>query len=108
MAGFASLMVLAASVLPSAPPPPIATIQMPSANPVGARGLLAWTPGEIRCEGGVVPSARKLERPLAILAYMSRPQSNPVTVRFAIDAEGRTHSIARDAQADRYRAPDVA
>lgn len=108
MAGFASLMMMAAGALPPAPPPPITTIQVPAASPVGARGLLTWTPGDVRCEGGSAPSARRLEKPLAILTYLPRPQLAPIIVSFAIDAEGRTHSIKRGEQADPFRSADVA
>ncbi|TPG09654.1 energy transducer TonB [Sphingomonas oligophenolica] len=58
--------------------------------------LLAWIPGEIRCDGHVV-TATPTRRPWTTLTWPTQTTLNPVTYSFDIDAAGRTTDIKRNA-----------
>lgn len=87
--GFSTVLALAAQSAASPigktdyAPPVIMTAPI-------ATGLLTWTPGKLECGAAVTPV--RLLRPYNSLAPIGREQS-PVTLRFAIDADGRTLSI---------------
>ena len=70
------------------PPPPVLA---PHAAPP-ERAMLAWIPGEVRCDGEVV-SAAMMRRPLVTLAWPYQNQPTSVGYRFRIDETGRPLSI---------------
>ncbi len=81
-------------VLPvlTVPPPPVVSIagdQRPS-----SRQMLAWNPGEVRCDGVAIDGAAL--RPAVEIAFFDPQRVRAVSYHFTIDAAGRTHSIARD------------
>lgn len=75
--------------LPAAAPAPPAT-----GSSVYSQQLLAWNPGEIRCDDAAV--AGTALRPAVDVATMDPQRIKPISYRFAIDGAGRTHSIVRD------------
>lgn len=89
ISGFSALLLSAAASAAWVPPPVAAG---------GAQSvqLLSWSPGEVRCDGVAVPGGA-LQRPAVELATMDPQRLKATTYRFAIDATGRTRSIARDA-----------
>jgi TonB family protein len=91
--------VVAALLLPFATvsaTPPVIAVNTP--QPVSERSLIAWDPGEIRCEGAIVTPAF-LERPMASLSWVGPAQAAALTYAFDIDPSGRTMNI-RKAAAD--------
>ena len=73
-----------------APPPPVrAGFEVPAVR------MLTWNPGEVSCDGGVVDGAA-MQRPLGEMAAFDPQRGGTVRYRFAIDAGGRPHSIARE------------
>ncbi|PNU06511.1 TonB family protein [Novosphingobium guangzhouense] len=83
---------LAFLVLAAAPPiPPV-----PVAAGGAERALAAWTPGEVRCDGGVVIADAQVRRPLGTLAWRAPNARQEITLRFEIDASGRPISITRE------------
>lgn len=67
-----------------------------------------WTPGEVRCEGSTIAPVQTLRRPYNGLVYPRAMPSEPVMLRFAIDATGRVYSIARESQGGSYQSDDIA
>ena len=85
------------ALVPPPVPPPI--IELPGVVPgTAASGpsLRTWIAGEVRC-GGAVVAPVAMQRPDGELAWPYGGAPKPVTFRFAIDADGRPLSIARDA-----------
>ena len=75
------------------PPPPVGAIfgdQRPS-----QRQILSWNPGEVRCDGVAVGGTAL--RPAVEIAMFDQQRIRSMSYRFAIDADGRTRSIERDA-----------
>lgn len=68
-----------------------------------ATGLLTWTPGTPECGAAVTPV--RLLRPYNSLAPIGGEQS-PVTLRFAIDDDGRTMSISGEGSGARSNGRD--
>ena len=71
--------------LPAAAPAPPVT-----GNSAYSQQLLAWNPGEIRCDGAAVPGTAL--RPGVDVATMDPQRIKPISYRFAIEGAGRTHS----------------
>ena len=90
MYGFSALV--AASTLAMAPPPfPIATTAVRM-----ERGLMTWTAGTVRCEGGAVSPLGAMVRPMNALAWSGNGSGGgggPARIDFEIDASGRPVSI---------------
>jgi len=84
-------------------PPPVIGVQ-PARSP---QLLLAWMPGEVRCDGTAVAAAI-MRRPLTTLMWQVPEGSRTVTYRFRIDATGRPLSIARDGGGYAAQAEDIA
>ena len=73
----------------------LASVPAPVVNvPALSQQLLAWQPGEIRCDGQVVADAQ-MPRPDIAVAVTDPQRVRSVAYRFAIDEAGRPHSIAR-------------
>lgn len=90
-AALAILMAVAAPPAPpSVPPPAVAPTQ------ANERGLAVWTPGEVRCEGGVAVAGEPIRRPWSSIGWTGATNRQPVTLGFDIDATGRPVSIHRD------------
>lgn len=85
------LTALLATVTTLSPTLPV-TASVPA--PPGGRWLIGWTPGEVRCEGAVV-TAQTIRRPWNSLGWGPASAQSPITLRFAIDADGRPISITR-------------
>jgi TonB family protein len=79
--------------LPSAPPPPVVSIFGDQRE--SSQQILSWVPGEVRCDGVAVNGAPL--RPAVEIAILNPQRGKAVSYRFAIDADGRTRSIERDA-----------
>ncbi|WP_343525822.1 TonB family protein [Sphingomonas sp.] len=62
--------------------------------PPGGRWLVGWTPDEVRCDGAMV-TAQSIRRPWNALAWGETGAQHAITLRFAIDADGRPISITR-------------
>lgn len=79
-------VLLAAALLQNIPSHhlPVATTQ----------SLISWTAGPVRCANGEA-IATPPRRPWGQLMW-GMPPLRPVTIRFAIDVSGRTHSVRRD------------
>ena len=77
-------------VLTVPPPPPIFDDQRPS-----RRQILSWNPREVRCDGVAVGGTAL--RPAVEIAFLDPQRVRAVSYRFAIDTNGRTHSIDRGA-----------
>lgn len=100
-------MLLLASI--AAPFSAVASQSSPTAPsaPV-ARTLIAWMPGEVRCDGGAV-SATALRRPWTTLGWGASPApSTELRYRFRIDAAGRPLSIRRDGDTAAWGSEDIA
>lgn len=72
---------------PPMPPAPIVTVPL-------EQRLVAWVPGEVRCDGMLIDGAG-VRRPSPDLRALPSGSQLAATFTFAIDADGRTHSIAR-------------
>jgi TonB family protein len=105
---------LATAQRPAMPPPAPHAGSVPPVAPVAgvqpARSpqmLLAWLPGEVRCDGiAVAPAA--MRRPLTTLAWQEPGGARTVTYRFRIDPAGRPLSIARDGGGYAMQTEDIA
>ncbi|MET4897501.1 TonB family protein [Sphingomonadaceae bacterium jetA1] len=84
-------IALLATLTPLSPTPPVAATVPP---PPGGRWLIGWTPGEVRCEGAAV-TAQAIRRPWNYLGWGPTNTRSGLTLRFAIDSEGRAISITR-------------
>lgn len=84
------------SVLPvlTVPPPPSPAASIFDDQRTSSRQMLAWNPGEVRCDGEALGETAL--RPAVDIAFMDPQWVRAVSYRFAIDAAGRTHSIARE------------
>lgn len=78
--------------LPPPPPPPIDSIF--GGQRAAPRQMLSWNPGEVRCDGMAIGGAAL--RPGVEIAFLDPQRVRSISYHFAIDAAGRTHSIARD------------
>lgn len=90
MYGF-SAMVAASTLAMAAPPYPAATTTVRM-----ERGLMTWTAGAVRCEGGMVSPLGAMVRPLNTLAWIGNGgggDGGPTRIDFEIDASGRPISI---------------
>lgn len=85
--------VLPIMTVPPAPPAPIFSDHRMSPRQM-TRQILSWNPGEIRCDGVAVGGTAL--RPAVEIAMLDPQRIRAASYRFAIDAAGRTHSIARD------------
>ena len=92
-----ALLSAALAAVPFPAPAALATAAVVSVQPMERpQLLLAWMPGEVRCDGTAVAAAM-MRRPLTTLVWQA-PEGMPVvTYRFRIDAAGRPLSITRDA-----------
>jgi TonB family protein len=92
-----ALLSAALAAVPFPAPAALATAAVVSIQPTERpQLLLAWMPGEVRCDGTAVAAAM-MRRPLTTLVWQA-PEGMPVvTYRFRIDAAGRPLSITRDA-----------
>jgi TonB family protein len=90
-------------------PPPIRVDHAPEfpSAATGNRGLLMWMPGDVRCDGGAKPEVETLRRPYNSLLHSNITAPKPVTLRFAIDETGRTHSIAQVSAPAAYQSDDL-
>lgn len=94
-----TLVILFAGIVPMSglsaelPAPPVVMTPQQPVPP----SMLAWIPGEVRCDGQPV-IASDMRRPYLRLAYGSaqQPMLKPLTYRFRIDAKGRPLSITQD------------
>lgn len=85
---------------------------IPPPAPTAQRSLVSWTPGDVRCDQGVV-TGQALRRPLAHMYWgpppspssAPGPELHPGVLRFDIDDTGRPLSIRRDGVS---YAPDLA
>ena len=100
-----SLSVTSASA--QIPPPPLAPpIAVPLAPGVPQQRLIAWMPGEVMCEG-TIATAMPMRRPYTAIVWGS-PNLKPITLTFAIDGQGRTIDIRRDAKEYTIGSDDIA
>lgn len=103
LAAMAAAQVFVPRPGPGHIPPPVST---------GTRSLVSWTPGDVRCDQGVVTGQAR-RRPLAHMYWGPPPSPNsapgselrPGVLRFDIDDTGRPLSIRRDGVS---YAPDLA
>jgi TonB family protein len=82
------------SILPVVTAPPAASIV--GDQRASPQRMVSWNPGEVRCDGEAIGEAAL--RPAVEIAFIDPQRVRTVSYRFAIDAAGRTHSIARDAR----------
>jgi TonB family protein len=87
-----ALLFSVLSVL-TVPPPVAPAFTDQRASP---QRMVSWTPGTVRCDGEAITEAAL--RPAVEITFIDPQQVKAISYRFAIDAAGRTHSIARDAR----------
>lgn len=77
----------------------LASVPAPAVNvPALSQQLLAWQPGEIRCDGQAITDAT-MRRPDLALAATDPQRVRSIAYRFAVDDTGRPHSITREGDA---------
>lgn len=84
-------MLTAALLLASVPAPPVNA-------PALSQQMVAWRPGEIRCDGQAITDAT-MRRPDLALAVTDPQRVRSIAYRFAVDDTGRPHSITREGDA---------
>lgn len=92
MVAVALAVLMAVAAPPAVPPPPVVADEFRRSS---ERGLAAWTPGEVRCDGGALVAGEPLRRPLNTIGWRGPNAQQAVTLRFDIDANGRPVSITR-------------
>lgn len=90
----AALLFSVLPVLTVPPAPPAPAISIFGDQRASSRQMLAWQPGEVRCDGEAIGGTAL--RPAVEIAFVDPQRVRAVSYRFGIDAAGRTHSIARD------------
>lgn len=101
------VLIVPAAASPVFVPPPVAHPPEFTHQLSGNRGLLMWVPGEVRCVGEAAPAGQALRRPHNTVVHSSAAAAKPVTLRFAIDTTGRTHSIAVESSPAAYQWDEI-
>lgn len=84
----AALAFLVLAAAPPVPPAPVSTVP-------AERGLAAWMPGDVRCDGGTAVG-KPIRRPLVTIGWRGSNSPQSVILHFDIDGSGRPISITRE------------